>query len=745
VGAGEQAQDVDDRAFDGPDRSIKKPMAAKQTSNRCVIKLLPEQFEGTGSRPLLLLSGLFVLLSLSFGTRAQSSDLGRIASWLALDAPTGHEHHAAEALQANFPGWETDRFGNLVKTIGTGMPHRVVACALDSYAYAVSQITEQGYLRLHRIGSGSRHPLWDQAHEGQQLRILTRSGPLVGVTAVANGHFAAQHRSETALVSADDLWLDVGASSAGEVAEMGIALLDPAIRHLPAWYYADEVAGPRAGARVGCGAVFSAAEAGINEQGRTSYVLSTQQVFGWTGLGAALRQLAPVDALVMVGPGQSEAGLERLESVGSRFDAVLDRVGVETVVRLTPAVHNPDALMERVSLSSAQQLLSSLVRTINPFAPVPGWQAAPAPERPVNDEPSRWGSRYAPTALLETAGLLDRLAELSAVPGHEGPVRHLVYNELPDWARERAQIDDMGNLWVDMGPADGEATVFVAHMDEVGWEVAGIEADGTVNLTRLGGAVATAWEGQPALLQLDAFSDGASEPAPAQLRGVFLNRQEPLAKQPEQVQAWFGRDADQLAAAGVKVGMGLTGYKQGYRMGLYRFGSRSMDDRVGTAALVLAIKGLDPAALDHRVIFAWSVREEGGLRGAGQLAREFGMQTRRVYSIDTFVTSDTPLESPHFAYAPLGNGPVLRSVENSGLATPDELDRNRSVAEKAGIEVQIGLTQGSTDGTAFTFFGAPNAGLSWPGRYSHSPAEIADLRDIVDLVRLIEAFAKAAP
>ena len=77
------------------------------------------------------------------------------------------------------------------------------------------------------------------------------------------------------------------------------------------------------------------------------------------------------------------------------------------------------------------------------------------------------------------------------------------------------------------------------------------------------------------------------------------------------------------------------------------------------------------------------------------------------------------------------------------MATPAELARNRRIADEAGITVQVGLTQGGTDGTRFTVFGAPNAGLSWPGRYSHSPAEIADLRDVRDLVRLIRALALA--
>lgn len=52
-----------------------------------------------------------------------------------------------------------------------------------------------------------------------------------------------------------------------------------------------------------------------------------------------------------------------------------------------------------------------------------------------------------------------------------------------------------------------------------------------------------------------------------------------------------------------------------------------------------------------------------------------------------------------------------------------------------------GLTQGGTDGTTFTFWGASNQGLSWPGRYSHSPGEVLDLRDLDALTRLIVAVA----
>jgi putative aminopeptidase FrvX len=167
-----------------------------------------------------------------------------------------------------------------------------------------------------------------------------------------------------------------------------------------------------------------------------------------------------------------------------------------------------------------------------------------------------------------------------------------------------------------------------------------------------------------------------------------------------------------------------------------------LDDRAGTAVLLGAVSALDPKTLRHKVIFAWSVHEEGGLVGAGAMARRFGATSRRIYSIDTFVSSDTPLESPHFAHAPLGSGPVLRAIENAAVSPDHERARVIRAAKAAGVPLQIGLTQGGTDGTTFTFWGAPNQGLSWPGRYSHSPGEVLDLEDLANLTKLILAVAQ---
>ncbi len=273
----------------------------------------------------------------------QSQDDARLeamASWIVVDAATGYETRVARDLAADMPGWSADRWGNVVTTVGSGSPRRVVACALDRPSYAASQITEDGYLRVHRIGRGSSHPLWDQAFEAQPVRVLTRAGPVTGVVARSNGHFAQQHRGETAVVSADDLWVDVGAESAAGVAALGIGLLDPVARHLPPWVLAGGVAGPDAGRRVGCAAVATLARAandGAAPAGETHFLLSSQEVLGWIGLSSYIARGGAFDQAVVLTPGQFAGSIElRPADSFGRMGPVLQAAGVDDVTWIVP-------------------------------------------------------------------------------------------------------------------------------------------------------------------------------------------------------------------------------------------------------------------------------------------------------------------------------------------------------------------------------------------------------------------------
>jgi putative aminopeptidase FrvX len=347
--------------------------------------------------------------------------------------------------------------------------------------------------------------------------------------------------------------------------------------------------------------------------------------------------------------------------------------------------------------------------------------------------PSLLGAQE-PPRVAEVEQVLAPLVESYGVSGMEEPVRATVQRLLPRWAR--TETDSAGNLWLTLGK--GEPTVvFVAHLDEIGFRITGIREDGTLDLEPAGGLFPSLWEGQPALVHT----------GKATIPGVFMPRDSTadtvLKRTPPALRADVGTASrDETATLGIRVGHTLTMPKRYVRLAGTRATGRSFDDRVGSTAQILAVRRLDPARLRHSVIFLWSVREEIGLEGAQAAANALGLRPIRVHAIDTFVSADSPLEPQNFALAPLGNGAVARAMDNSSVTPPALVDSLVALARSRGIPLQVGTTNGGNDGSVFAAYGVPDVAIGWPLRYSHSPAETIDLRDVASLAQVIQAVAE---
>ena len=334
--------------------------------------------------------------------------------------------------------------------------------------------------------------------------------------------------------------------------------------------------------------------------------------------------------------------------------------------------------------------------------------------------------------ISEAQTILSQLVESYGVSGMEAPVRATVQRLLPSWAR--AETDTAGNLWVRTGQGEGPV-VIVAHLDEIGFRVDTINADGTLGLRTRGGFILSLFEAKPALIHTDR----------ADIPGIFLPRDSGFTRRapPPQLRVSVGATTRAGAESlGVKVGQTITMPKQYVRLAGTRATGRSFDDRMGCAALILALRRLDRAKLRHPVVFIFSTREEIGLEGAGAAARQLGTRARRVHAIDTFVSADSPLELQNFAVARLGAGAVARALDNSSITPPAYVDSLANIARARGIALQIGTTNGGNDGSTFTQFGVVDVAMGWPLRYSHSPAEVVDLKDLVSLADLVRAVAE---
>src|SRR5262249_48036903 len=203
-----------------------------------------------------------------------------------------------------------------------------------------------------------------------------------------------------------------------------------------------------------------------------------------------------------------------------------------------------------------------------------------------------------------------------ALSSHEAPLAARIRSLLP--AGLDSRVDDHGNLIVELGPGDLAITV-IAHQDEIGYEVKGVEADGRVSLSKKGGFLGFLYEGHP----VGMGTAGGPVRAVAAPRANYREARpttEPLTA--EELRLDLGTDSwAATGALGVRAGDPVTVAKRYDRMGATLASARSMDDRVGCAALLLALQAVRTRPLLRKVRFVFSTEEELGLFGAEAAAR----------------------------------------------------------------------------------------------------------------------------
>jgi len=354
-----------------------------------------------------------------------------------------------------------------------------------------------------------------------------------------------------------------------------------------------------------------------------------------------------------------------------------------------------------------------------------------------------------------TWDVLAPLVHAQGISEHEDAVRDTVLWLIPK--SMKPVVDAHGNVIVRWGEGKPR-NAFMAHMDEIGYRVTGIDGDGRLRVEKKGGFYDWLYEGET-------VRRGDGRLAVVAPRPDYLARPRPSIDQPLS-------DHHRVAPAGYKglpdslvrvdpgnlsadesrdwMGAQVTVVKNLARLGEHRVAGRSLDDRFGCTALILALRQLahERAPKDGCVLFAFTVQEETGLVGAEKLADDLlagGELPPIVHAVDTFVSSDTPLEDQRYADAKLGKGCVIRAVDTGSAAPKKAVDAVRRLAAEHFIPLQFGVTSGGNDGQPFAARGSVNVPLGWPLRYSHTQVETADLRDLEALAQLVTELARTRP
>jgi putative aminopeptidase FrvX len=739
---------------------------------------------------LLALAGSlssFTTVSAQSNIPSTTANLHALTETLAV---TGYEDRLGSLIKSELAGLhpQQDAMGNITVTLGSGAPHRLIAAPIDEPGYVVSRIDNDGYLRLQRLPQGGLPAHFNELQNAQPMVVTTRDGKLLpAVTAGLSIHLEPGRRNVPDPDDLDTMYLDMGASSAAEVHRSGVDVLSPlaAERHLlpvgqSMW------SGTAVGDRFGAVALLALAKSlsAGHLNGSVTLAFVVQQWAGARGLSRVLESERP-DELIYLGramqtphaaseerskgadtayrakPGTGIWLCPNTSSVGSNGDVSLvqelEKAGAilhpgSAAGLLPPGYGSPVPLPNRtVHLSIPIAWPATAAETLDKndltqlIQAVANYLQIKVPETPARDNvPLAYSSLPPkPTTAPSSESILRTLTLSYGVSEQEKMTREAVERVLPPWAHP--VTDAGGNLILHLGKATGKpGIVLMAHLDELGFRVRSILPNGSLDLENKGGGSPAFYWGHPAVVHTTAgmragvleLPDDYDTPQfhfPADFRvaaTMFVG----------------ANNAEEVAALGIHVGDSVTIPKHYRNLLGTRISERSLDDRVGCAAMIRAVWMLGPDFKDNNVTFVWSTREELGLLGAGEYAAttaKIGQTPATVFAIDTFVSSDSPIESHRFADAPLGQGFVVRAIDNSYIARWKDVQKLQLLAQQHKIPVQYGVTGGGNDGSAFIRYGSASVTLSWPLRYSHSPAELIDSRDLDALSAISEVIARS--
>ena len=332
-------------------------------------------------------------------------------------SPSGFEMAAAKIWREEASSFadhvEGDVSGNSIAVLeGTGGPRVMLAGHIDEIGVMVTHVDDDGFIYFDGIGG------WDsQVLVGQRIRLLTRSGEVLGVIGKKPIHLM-KHEEREKVSKITDLWIDVGTRGRDAVKQRGVRVGDPGVIDMPLIDFGNGLIASRAiDNRIGAFVVLEALRLLSKEPAaaRVAAVATVQEEIGfYTGGGAATSafQIEPDVAVVVdvtfaadaPGVDKKEVGdhklgggpvltrgsashslvFERIADVAERenipfsitaapkytstdADGIfLSRKGVATVVLSVPNryMHSPNEMVDVKDVEAAARLIAAFCRDL---------------------------------------------------------------------------------------------------------------------------------------------------------------------------------------------------------------------------------------------------------------------------------------------------------------------------------------------------------------------------------------------
>ncbi|MCL2006867.1 MAG: M20/M25/M40 family metallo-hydrolase [Treponema sp.] len=341
---------------------------------------------------------------------------------------------------------------------------------------------------------------------------------------------------------------------------------------------------------------------------------------------------------------------------------------------------------------------------------------------------------------------LKTLSSISAISGCEDFLIRELKNRLSNSGAD-IHIDRLGNVTATFkGSACPETSIiYFAHMDELGLIVKAIDKNGFLRVERVGGI--------PERVLTSVCVDVHSLDYQKSYTGFFgtyshhLTPPEKKLIVPEIKDMYIDigcESSEEVLALGINVGSMVTYTPTCIQLGKNKVSGKALDDRVGVYILLCMAEHLKKSPPKATVHLCFTVQEEFNVRGSLPVFER--LLPNAGICLDVAPTRDTPDLSGQGGVE-LGKGPAISYFNFHGRGTLGGLIPNPKLTafiadstSKLKIKCQHEVSLGVITDDAFTQLtgteGVAMAHISLPCRYTHTPRETIDLRDLKEAIAL---------
>lgn len=317
------------------------------------------------------------------------------------------------------------------------------------------------------------------------------------------------------------------------------------------------------------------------------------------------------------------------------------------------------------------------------------------------------------------------------ISGDEGAVRELIINEIKNFAEY--ETDNLGNLIVHKkGISPAKRRVMIsAHMDEVGFIVTDITADGLIKFDEVGGIDRRVLPGRSVLINgkvngvigvkpIHLCSSDECEAIP-KLSSMYID---------------IGAENREEAQSAVSLGDSVT-FDALYDENGFTLRSKSIDDRIGCYMMIEMIK----SELPYDLTFTFVVQEEVGLHGSKVAA--YTVNPDFAIVLEATTAADVPLVAANKQVCNASKGAVIGYMDRRTIYDKGMIAAARRLAEENSIKIQFkrAIAGGNDAGSIHQSRGGVRTlAISLPCRYLHAQlSQIAksDIDDVYNLARLL--------